>query len=461
MRRAFGLAFVSILLASSGNAAAQKQSAPVSILPPVFTPVPAAPPASQPPVAQPSATQTPTVVPPPILLPPPPVAPNWTLANARALLASIRAVGAEGLFPADYLPDQIAAAIAAGEGPALNELATRQFNRLAGDLRDGRTPFSARVQWFVRDPDAQAMPTEALLTEALASGDFAGVLAKLTPTNSDYAALKAALAATPVADSAKLKLIRANMERWRWLPNDLGFRHVIANVPEMQLRFVVNAKLIRSYKAVVGKPGATATPQLAEMAQGVVFNPTWTVPQSIIKNELGGMISRSPSGGSSGNYTWKRYADGSLSVVQKAGPNNALGLMKIDMPNPHSIFVHDTPARERFNQPNRALSHGCVRAERASELGILLAIVMGQVEAEESVEILRSGKTTRVPFKEKIPVYIAYFTMATGLDGKMQAFGDVYGRDNAVFASLDQPRQDKAVGDFQTAPVVAVKDPGV
>jgi L,D-transpeptidase YcbB len=148
-------------------------------------------------------------------------------------------------------------------------------------------------------------------------------------------------------------------------------------------------------------------------------------------------------------------------VVQKAGPNNALGLMKIDMPNPHSIFVHDTPARERFNQANRALSHGCVRAERASELGLMLAIVMGGMEAEDGVAILRSGKTTRVPFKEKIPVYIAYFTMATGIDGKMQPFGDVYGRDKAIFASLDKPREDKAAGAFQTAPVVVVKDPGV
>jgi L,D-transpeptidase YcbB len=450
MQRVFHFAFVSVLLASSANAASSKPQAPVSILPPVFGPT----------VQPPPAVEPPAIIPPAVIVPPPAI-PHWTKADAQSLLASINAVGAEGLFPADYLPDQLQAAILAGEGPALDEISTRQFGRLAADLRDGRTPFSARIQWYVRDPDAQAMPTEALLTEALASQDFASVFAKLTPKNSDYEALKASLAATPASDASRLKLIRANMERWRWLPVDLGFRHVIANVPEMQLRFVVNSRLIRSYKAVVGKPGETATPQLAELAQGVVFNPTWTVPQSIIKNELGGMISRSPSGGSSGSYTWKRYAGGGLSVVQKAGPNNALGLMKIDMPNPHSIFVHDTPARERFNQANRALSHGCVRAERASELGLMLAIVMGGMEAEDGVAILRSGKTTRVSFKEKIPVYIAYFTMATGIDGKMQPFGDVYGRDKAIFASLDKPREDKAAGAFQTAPVVVVKDPGV
>jgi L,D-transpeptidase YcbB len=463
MRHPFSHILALLLLSAAGGALAQttapKPAAPVSILPPIFAPQPAAKPTSAPTNVLPPVIGVPPVVVPPVVIPV--VIPHWTSADVQSLIASIRVVGQEGLFPADYQPDALQLALLGGEGPALDDLATRQFGRLAADLRDGRTPFSARVQWYVRDPDAAAMPTDALLTEALASHDFAITLAKLTPKNADYAALKVALAATPAANTARIKLIRTNMERWRWLPNDLGFRHVIANVPEMQLRFVVNSKLVRSYKAVVGKPGETATPQLAEQAQAVIFNPTWTVPQSIIKNELGGMISRSPGGGSSGNYTWTRYAGGGVSVVQKAGPNNALGLMKLDMPNAHSIFIHDTPARERFNQANRALSHGCVRAERASELGLLLAIVMGGISGDDGVAILTSGKTTKVPFKEKIPVYVAYFTMATGLDGKMQPFGDVYGRDAAVFASLDKPREDKAVGEFQKAPVIVVKDPGI
>jgi L,D-transpeptidase YcbB len=312
----------------------------------------------------------------------------------------------------------------------------------------------------VRDPDAKAMPTESLLATAMSNRDVAGVLASLHPKHPDYAALKAALAATPASAAQRQQQLRTNMERWRWLPQDLGFRHVIANVPEMQLRFVVNTRLIRSYKAVVGKPGKTATPQLAEDAQGVIFNPTWTVPQSIIKGEMGHRIGPGQSG-RSGDFKWTRYAGGGVSMVQQPGPNNSLGLMKVDMPNAHSIFVHDTPARERFNQPNRALSHGCVRAERASELGITLAAIFGGIAVEEGAAIIKSGKTTKVPFTEKVPVYIAYFTMATGLDGKLQPFGDIYARDNAVMASLSQPRVERPEAYAQAAPVVANEAPGI
>jgi L,D-transpeptidase YcbB len=429
---------------------------PVSILPPSMKPDASVP--AKPTVVTPPPVITP-VTPPPVLPPPPP--PVWSLSDAKALVAAINAVDKEGLFPADYLTDDLTAAIEAGESDTLNAVATRQFGRLAGDLRDGRTPFAARTQWYVRDPDAKAMPTDALLAAALAAHDIPGALAKLNPTSSDYAALKSALAATPASETARKALIRVNMERWRWLPRDLGFKYVMANVPEMQLRFMVNTKLVRSYKAVVGKPGETETPQLFEQIEAVIFNPTWTVPQSIIKKELTGLSGVKGTSGKFGKYTWTRSAGGGLTVVQPAGPNNALGLMKLVMPNPHAIYIHDTPSRERFNQENRALSHGCVRAERASELGLTLAILQADLPAEEGVSIIKAGKTKKVDFKQKMPVYIAYFTLATGLDGKLQPFADIYGRDKPVVASLAAPRVDKAVGDFQAAPVVAVKDPGI
>jgi murein L,D-transpeptidase YcbB/YkuD len=409
----------------------------------------------------PVVTVPPTVIAPPTLpAPPVVVAPEWSMENAQALLKVINNIGADGLFPADYEPAALQAAMAEGEGVELNELATRLFGRIVTDLRDGRTPFSARVQWFVRDTDVKANPTDVLLTKALTTNSVEAALTGLAPIHPDYAALKSALAKTPAANTARRNLIMTNMERWRWLPQDLGFKYVFANVPEMQLRFVVNKKLIRSYKAVVGNP-KTATPQLAEEIQGVVFNPTWTVPQSIIKNEMGGIIASAPGGGTNGKYTWTRSSGGGVTMVQKAGPNNALGLMKLDMPNEHAIFIHDTPARERFNQPNRALSHGCVRAERASELGITLAILQGGIAPEKGAEIIKSGKTTKVPFKEKMPVYISYFTMATGVDGVLQPFADVYGRDTPVFASLAKPRVDRPADDFQKAPVVAIEAPGI
>lgn len=364
---------------------------------------------------------------------------HWSLANATALVAVAEKIGAEGLDPADYRLDELRAAIAAGEGEVLSAAASRTFAWLIEDMRDGRTPMDSRKQWFVMDPDADRYPTAGLMTKALQSGDIAGTLQSVAPIHPDYAKLKAELANTPAG--AKRKLIRANMDRWRWLARDLGSQYLLTNVPEFQLRLTVNDKIVRTYKTIVGKPGRTATPQLAESVEGVIFNPTWTVPQSIVKGEgLGARVLGNPGWARANGYVGTRSENGFVTVVQQPGPGNSLGLMKLDMPNQHAIFLHDTPSRGLFNQPNRALSHGCVRTERASELAITLAILQAGISAEEGVATIKSGKYTRVGFQKPIPVYIAYFTMGSDIDGQLRTFNDIYGRDAAVLASLDAPR---------------------
>src|SRR5690606_10733901 len=145
---------------------------------------------------------------------------------------------------------------------------------------------------------------------------------------------------------------------------------------EFQPRLTVNNKIIRTYRTIVGKPGRTATPQLAETVEGVIFNPTWTVPQSIVKGEgLGARALNNPGWARANGYKVTRGANGYVGVVQQPGPNNSLGLMKLDMPNPHAIFLHDTPSRNLFAQDDRALSHGCIRTERALELAMTIAIL--------------------------------------------------------------------------------------
>jgi murein L,D-transpeptidase YcbB/YkuD len=279
------------------------------------------------------------------------------------------------------------------------------------------------------------------MTEALASGDIAGKLASLRPVHPDYAALKAALAETPAADTTRRALIRANMDRWRWLPRDLGGQYLLTNVPEFQLRLMVNNNIVRTYRTIVGKPGRTATPQLAEMVEGVIFNPTWTVPQSIVRGEgLGARVLGNPTWARANGYTATRGANGFVSVVQGSGPGNSLGKMKLDMPNPHAIFLHDTPNHNLFANENRALSHGCVRTERALELAMTIAILGQGASRDEAVAISTSGDYTRVPVKKAMPVYIAYFTMASDIDRELRTFNDIYGRDAPVLASFDRPR---------------------
>ncbi|MFN3864027.1 MAG: L,D-transpeptidase family protein [Erythrobacter sp.] len=372
---------------------------------------------------------------------PDPLVQPWTIANATKLVAVIEGIGAEGLDPADYDLQPLKVALAAGPSKELDALASQSFAWLVEDLRDGRTPMDARAQWFVVDPDRDIFPTGNLLTEALRTGDIAGTLAKLHPTHPDYARLRAELARTPASATARRKLIRANMDRWRWLARDLGPQYLITNVPEFQLRLTVKDKIISTYRTIVGKPGRTATPQLAEMVEGVVFNPTWTVPQSIVKGEgLGARALGNPAWARRNGYVATRGANGVITVVQQPGPGNSLGQMKLEMPNEHAIFFHDTPSRHLFANDSRALSHGCIRTERALELAITMAILGRGATKEEALAISNSGKYTKVMLQKQLPAYITYFTMASDINGQMATFADIYGRDAPVLASLDKPR---------------------
>ena len=431
-----------LALASPVLGEMKKAAQPVDLIPPSLQVAePAVPPPAQPaPVA-------------PVAIPAAP-APAWTIANASALLTVIEGLDTRGLNPLDYDPAALRGAILAGEGVALNDVATLSFSKLLVDLRDGRTPYPARVQWFVRDPDATNFPTDVLVRKALDSHDFEGVLASIEPTHPDYAALKAALAVTK--DPAHRDIIKTNMERWRWLPRDLGKRYVYVNVPEYMVRVVGKGKNIATYRAIVGAP-KTATPQLDSNAIGMIIHPTWTIPQSIIKESVGALIAKNPAAARARGYTWTGTGK-NLSVVQKFGPGNSLGMMKMDMPNPHAIFLHDTPTRNLFERPVRALSHGCIRTDRAVEFAILMYILQADFDPHEAADIFKRGLNDRIPFTDPIQVFINYFTMASTGDGKLNSFADIYGRDAPVIASFAQPRQDKIA--TPPAVIVPIEAPG-
>lgn len=429
-------------------------------------PTPRATPATQPPLSNPVApangtAKAPTT--PPLLVQPLPIAEpvlNWQVAEARALLSAIEGIEAEGLIPADYQIDALRAAIDGGNGAALNEVASKSFSWLVEDLRDGRTPMKARVQWFAVDPDQDVTTTQALMQQALDTRDVAGVLAGLAPTHPDYAVLKEELAKTPATAKTKRAKIRANMDRWRWLVRDLGPVYLLTNVPEFQLRLTVNNENIRTYRTIVGKPGRTATPQLAETVTAVVFNPTWTVPQSIVRGEgLGARLLANPASARRQGYAVSRAANGMVTVVQQPGQNNALGLMKIDMPNPHAIYLHDTPSKGLFNTEVRAYSHGCIRTERAVELGMTMAMLGADMTIDQAVANSDSGKYTKVPMTRTFPVYITYFTMGQNIGGELSTFADIYGRDAPVLASFNKPREGKTTQRMSNEEIIKLDNP--
>ncbi|MDP9057800.1 MAG: L,D-transpeptidase family protein [Pseudomonadota bacterium] len=389
---------------------------------------------------------------------------TWTADDAAALLQYIGTVASEGLIPADYQPDQLRAAIdavkAGGPGSDLDAQASRSFDWLVEDLRDGRTPMAARQEWFAVDPDADLMPTATVLAKALATHDIAGTLTALDPVNGEFAALKDALATTPVDAQEQRDLIRVNMDRWRWLPRELGMIYLIVNVPEFQVRLVANHQVIRTYRTIVGRPGRTATPQLAETVKAVVFNPTWTVPQSIIQHEPHfAALAANPAMARREGYVVTTSDSGAVTLVQQPGPKNSLGLMKIDMPNPHAIYLHDTPSRSLFDRPVRAFSHGCIRTEKAVELGMTMAMLGANMTPAEAIEKTNSHKYARVAMSRTFPVYINYSTYGRDPQGQLTRFNDLYGRDAPVLASLAAPRQMHTTQRVSSEPIIKAEDP--
>ncbi|WP_421852147.1 L,D-transpeptidase family protein [Novosphingobium sp.] len=438
------------------TAAAQPAKPAASVNGPKPAPTPSASAPAASPSAQAAAPGTPAPV--PVFQPVPPPLAHWTLADAQALLAAIKDIGREGLTPADYEPAKLAAQIAKGEGDDLDTMASRLFVWLAEDLRDGRTPMPARVQWFAIDPDQDLHPNSQLLAQATETHDIPGVLASLDPTHPDYGLLRDMLA--KAKDPRQIGMIKANMDRWRWLARDMGLQYLIINVPEQELRLTVNNKIIRTYRAIVGKPGKTATPQLAEQVKNVVFNPTWTVPQSIVVGEgLGQKLIASPALAKRQGYVATKNADGTITVVQQPGDNNSLGRVKLDMPNEHAIYIHDTPNRNLFALPARALSHGCIRAERATELAMTMAILGADLPPETAVQYNLSGKYTKVPMTKPWAVYITYFTVARDVNGLMRSFPDIYDRDAPVIASFTKPRELHTTQRKSTEAIIKLDNP--
>ncbi|HEY6049236.1 MAG TPA: L,D-transpeptidase family protein [Sphingomicrobium sp.] len=363
------------------------------------------------------------------LVPPPPLLPPavWDAVSAQDLLYYIQQIGTEGLNPADYDPAGLEAAIRSGDVVAMSKAATDRFNLVSTDLALGHVRKPARVDWFVTDNDLNAEKQDALLRSALAAHDIRAALNGLLPTHPQYAALKAALAETPASDVARRNHIRLNMDRWRWLPRDLGAKYIIVNVPGFHATLVENGVNRWKQKAIAGKL-STPTPQLSALATGVILNPWWEVPKSI-EHEAAGKKGFVPLLGPDGEIQrWR----------QPPGPTNALGQVKFVMPNSKAIYLHDTNARSRFNDETRALSHGCIRTQHIVDLATqLLGDDNGPWTPDRIQAALAGKKTVQASFVKPVPVYIVYFSSAALVDGRIVDYRDLYGRDAKAMAALN------------------------
>lgn len=234
-----------------------------------------------------------------------------------------------------------------------------------------------------------------------------------------------------------------NMERMRWLPRELGVRHVFVNQPAFEARVIDKGQEIWSTRVIVGRP-TTQTSVFHDEMELVVFNPSWGVPQSIISKEYLPKLRRDPGyldrmgfkvvtqQGKvvpSRSIRWASYGDKvPFGVHQPPGAKNALGEIKFLFPNSHDIYMHDTPSRELFGEDVRAFSHGCVRVENPRAFA---SVLLGW-DDEEVARHVETPKSETVRLKQKLPVHLTYFTAWPDADGKIRYFRDIYGRDKAM-----------------------------
>lgn len=256
----------------------------------------------------------------------------------------------------------------------------------------------------------------------------------------DQATVKALNDRTEERNVAKLVY---NIERLRWLPRDLGRKHVFVNQAAYQLQVIDSGREVWRTKVIIGTP-LTQTVAFHDKMETVVFNPSWGVPPSIIRKEMLPILRRDPSyldrlgyrvvtrSGQivrSNSVNWSAYNKGvPFSIQQPPSDDNALGEVKFLFPNAHSIYLHDTPARSLFARSARAFSHGCVRVENPR----LFAETLLGLSGEEIAKRIDSGRSQSAKVKADIKIHLTYFTAWPDQTGKIVYYDDVYGRDQRM-----------------------------
>lgn len=235
----------------------------------------------------------------------------------------------------------------------------------------------------------------------------------------------ATLAILTLSRPDRARAIAVNMERMRWLERAPAATRIDVNIAAARLTYWRDGAIADVRKVVVGEPD-TGTPQLGSPIFRLVANPSWTVPRSIERKEIAG---KGAAYLRRHNMAWKNGK-----VVQRPGPDNALGLVKFDMRNDHSIYLHDTPAKQLFSEVQRQRSHGCVRVEDALGFAETLARDAGVIDQWH--EARASDKESFVVLPHPIPVRLLYQTVLLDEEGQPMVRSDPYGWNDRVAAAL-------------------------
>ena len=248
---------------------------------------------------------------------------------------------------------------------------------------------------------------------------------------------KASVSPTSAGANARQRAaILANMEMWRWEPRDMGERRIEVNLADFSVAVLEGDRVIHQARVVVGKP-ETPTPIFSDVMRYVLINPSWQVPDSIIKKEMASKLGALSRRG----YEVKTVG-GRLTVRQLPGDDNALGRFAFMFPNDHAIYLHDTPSKDLFDEETRAFSHGCIRVEDPQSLAVLVLGGESTGWTDERIEAAIGGKERTVFLARPLPIHIEYFTDFVDEFGEIKERPDVYGLIRKVEAILARTSQD-------------------
>ncbi|MCA6123000.1 L,D-transpeptidase family protein [Bradyrhizobium sp. WSM 1704] len=329
--------------------------------------------------------------------------------------------------------------ITIAEGPALKYVAAKK-KQPAAEMDDPRVPDLRNKLGITENPDSTTYDA----TVARAVEKFQSSV-DLKPTGVlDERTVKALN--SPKRDK-QIDTVIVNMERWRWLPRQLGAAsvgnaYVILNIPDFTLKVMHNGTQAWSTRVVTGKPGQHATPLLTETMKYITVNPTWNVPPSIIYNEYLPALQQDPTVLQRMGLRLERNRDGSIHISQPPGEANALGRIRFNFPNKFLVYQHDTPDKYLFAKEERAFSHGCMRVQNPDQYAsVLLNITMpNERYTPERIRSMYGSNEVDLKFPTPIPVNITYQTAFVDDAGKLQFRRDIYGRDAAMLSLLKNSR---------------------
>lgn len=265
---------------------------------------------------------------------------------------------------------------------------------------------------------------------------------------------KQTLAELNVPVDRRIIQLQLNMERWRWFPDSLGERYLMVNIPAFELRVVEASRRVEYFRVIVGKKGRQ-TPIMSDRMTYLELNPYWNIPQKIARKDILPKVIDDPSylvrqgirvfdgwehqapEMDPTTIAWDRLSTRHFPYRLRQDPSclNALGQVKFIFPNPHSIYIHDTPGKTLFDRQERIFSSGCVRVEEPMALAHYLLNDQGWTPEKLQATILK-GKRKSVTLDDPIPVHLVYFTAWTAEDGTVHFRDDIYGRDRRLLVAL-------------------------